>query len=198
VTELNPGRTSYRSISDAVKSWVVVLLTLVFIVLYGFALLGKLRPLADISMVTRLEPLVFIVIGYYFGRLPGEENEQTLKDEIGRQTRRADAAQQATEVVLQSREALDEKIKNARTALDNAPTERSYPFDHLDRRFADVATDECSSVVGAKRAQLEFGRAMTIDEALTRLRQCVGHRSWSMRENDADPLVVRRTRDVMQ
>ena len=125
MTELNPGRTSYRSISDAVKSWVVVLLTLVFIVLYGFALLGKLRPLADISMVTRLEPLVFIVIGYYFGRLPGEENEQTLKDEIGRQTRRADAAQQATEVVLQSREALDEKIKNARTALDHASTERS-------------------------------------------------------------------------
>jgi hypothetical protein len=106
------------------KSWVMVLLTLVFVVLYGFALLGKLRPLADISMVTRLEPLVFIVIGYYFGRLPGEENEQTLKDEIGRQTRRADAAQQTTEVVLQTREALDEKIKNARTALD-APTERS-------------------------------------------------------------------------
>lgn len=125
MTELNPGRPSEKSLADALKSWVMVLLTLVFVVLYGFALLGKLRPLADISMVTRLEPLVFIVIGYYFGRLPGEENEQTLKDEIGRQTRRADAAQQTTEVVLQTREALDEKIKNARTALDNAATERS-------------------------------------------------------------------------
>jgi hypothetical protein len=125
VTELNPGQPSEKSLADAAKSWVMVLLTLVFVVLYGFALLGKLRPLADISMVTRLEPLVFIVIGYYFGRLPGEENEQTLKDEIGRQTRRADAAQQTTEVVLQTREALDEKIKNARTALDNAAAERS-------------------------------------------------------------------------
>lgn len=125
MTELNPGRPSEETLSDALKSWVMVLLTLIFVVLYGFALLGKLRPLADISMVTRLEPLVFIIIGYYFGRLPGQENEQNLKDEIGRQTRRADAAQQATEVALQSREALDEKIKNARTALDNATTERS-------------------------------------------------------------------------
>ena len=125
MTEVNPGQSSGRSLSDGVKSWVMVLLTLAFVILYGFALLGKLRPLADISMVTRLEPLVFIVIGYYFGRLPGEENEQTLKDELGRQTRRADAAQQATEVALQSREVLDEKIKNARTALDNATTERS-------------------------------------------------------------------------
>ena len=125
MTEVNPGQPSGRSLSDALKSWVMVLLTLAFVILYGFALLGKLRPLADISMVTRLEPLVFIVIGYYFGRLPGEENEQTLKDELGRQTRRADAAQQATEVALQSREVLDEKIKNARTALDNATTERS-------------------------------------------------------------------------
>lgn len=125
MTEVNPGQPSARSLPDVVKSWVMVLLTLAFVILYGFALLGKLRPLADISMVTRLEPLVFIVIGYYFGRLPGEENEQTLKDELGRQTRRADAAQQATEVALQSREVLDEKIKNARTALDNAATERS-------------------------------------------------------------------------
>lgn len=125
MTELKQGRPIEGSLSDAVKSWVMVLLTLAFVVLYGFALLGKLRPLADASMVTRLEPLLFVVIGYYFGRLPGEENEQTLKDEIGRQTRRADAAQQATEAALQSREVLDEKIKNARTALDTTTAERS-------------------------------------------------------------------------
>ena len=125
MTELKPGRPIEGNVSDAVKSWVMVLLTLAFVVLYGFALLGKLKPLADASMVTRLEPLVFVVIGYYFGRLPGQENEQTLKDEIGRQTQRADAAQQATEAALQSREVLDEKIKNARTALDAASAERN-------------------------------------------------------------------------
>ena len=125
MTELKQRQPNEGSLSEAIKSWIMVLLALVFVVLYGLALLGKLRPLADPSMVTRLEPLIFVIIGYYFGRLPGTENEQTLKDEIGRQTQRADAAQQAKETALQSREALDEKIKNARTALDNGTTERS-------------------------------------------------------------------------
>ena len=124
MTEVKPSQLSEGSFSEAIKNWIMVLLTLLFVVLYGLALLGKLRPLADASMVARLEPLVFIIIGYYFGRLPGEENEQTLRDEIGRQTQRADAAQQAKETALQSREALDEKIKNARTALDNVTIER--------------------------------------------------------------------------
>lgn len=122
IKQSQPGNGTF---SEAARIWGMVLLTLVFVVLYGLALLGKLRPLADVSMVTRLEPLIFIIIGYYFGRLPGVENEQTLKDEIERQTQRADAAQQAKETALQSREALDEKIKNARTALDNATSERN-------------------------------------------------------------------------
>jgi len=76
-----------------------------------------LKPLADASMVSRIEPIIFVIIGYYFGRLPGQQNEQTLREEIGRQTQRADAAQHAKESALQTREALDEKVKNARTAL---------------------------------------------------------------------------------
>ncbi|HEU0254015.1 MAG TPA: hypothetical protein VFR12_13355 [Pyrinomonadaceae bacterium] len=125
MTEPKQGPSIKGSFWDLIKSWVIVLLMLVFVVLYGLALLGKLRPLADASMITRLEPLVFILIGYYFGRLPGEENEQLLRDEIERQTQRADAAQQAKETALQSREALDEKIKNARTVLDNMTIEHS-------------------------------------------------------------------------
>ena len=121
VSEPKQGRPGTGNVSETIKSWVMVFLTLIFVVLYGLALLGKLRPLADASMVTRLEPLIFIIIGYYFGRLPGKENEQTLKDEIDRQVLRADAAQSAKETALQSREALDEKIKNARTALAADP-----------------------------------------------------------------------------
>ncbi len=108
-------------LAETLKEWVMVLLTLAFIALYGLALVGKLKPLADLSMVSRLEPIIFVLIGYYFGRLPGQQNEQTLKKEIGRQTQRADAAQQAREAALQSREALDEKVKNARTALASSP-----------------------------------------------------------------------------
>ncbi len=95
----------------------MVLLTLTFVVLYGLALLGRLRPLADVSMVSRLEPIIFLTIGYYFGRVPGQQIEQTLKDELDRQTQRANAAQQARETALQLNETLEEKVKNARTAL---------------------------------------------------------------------------------
>ena len=125
MTERKQGRPGERTLSETIKSWLILFLTLIFVVLYGLALLGKLRPLADASMVTRLEPLIFVIIGYYFGRLPGEETEKILKHENNRQILRADAAQSAKETALQSREALDEKIKNARTALNKANAERS-------------------------------------------------------------------------
>jgi hypothetical protein len=117
VSQLKQIQIGEGSFSQAVKGWGMVFLTLTFVVLYGLALVGKLRPLADVSMVSRLEPIIFVIVGYYFGRLPSQQNEQTLKDEIGRQTQRADAAQHAKETALQSREVLDEKVKNARTAL---------------------------------------------------------------------------------
>ena len=112
-----PDAVPGQSMTDALKGWVMVLMTLVFIVLYGLALVGRLKPLSDVSMVTRLEPIIFVIIGYYFGRMPAQQNEKTLKDEIGRQTQKADAAQHAKEQSLQSREALEEKIKNVRVAL---------------------------------------------------------------------------------
>lgn len=95
----------------------MVVLTLVFVVLYSAALFGWLKPLADDRMVMRLEPIIFAIIGYYFGRLPAQQNERTLKDEIGRQTQRADAAQSAKEQAKQINEALEEKVKNVRMVL---------------------------------------------------------------------------------
>src|ERR1044071_7095086 len=68
-------------------------------------------------MVMRLEPIIFAIIGYYFGRLPGQQNERTLKQEINRQTQRADASQSVKEQALQSNEALEEKIKNVKATL---------------------------------------------------------------------------------
>ena len=117
MTKIKQSYLGEGSLFEAIKDWVMVFLTLGFVVLYGLALLGKLRPLADASMVSRLEPIIFVIIGYYFGRLPSQQNEQTLKEEIARQTQRADASQHAKETALQSRETLEEKVKNARTAL---------------------------------------------------------------------------------
>ncbi len=118
VTSTTPQATESNPISsDVVKSWVMVFLTLGFVLLYGLALIGKLKPLADASMVSRLEPIIFVIIGYYFGRLPSQQNEKTLKDELGRQMQKADASQHAKEQALQSREALEERIKNVNATL---------------------------------------------------------------------------------
>lgn len=106
--------------ADALRSWTTVVLTLAFVLLYGAALVGWLKPLTDEKMVLHLEPIIFVIIGYYFGRLPGQQNEKTLKDEISRQTQKADAAQHAKEQAQQAREAFEEKIKNIRTALASA------------------------------------------------------------------------------
>jgi hypothetical protein len=106
--------------AEVLKGWTMVVLTFGFVMLYGCALLGWLKPLSDVSMITRLEPIIFVIIGYYFGRLPAQQNEKTLKDEIGHQTQKADAAQHAKETALQSREAAEEKLKNVSAALTSA------------------------------------------------------------------------------
>lgn len=64
--------------------------------------------------------LIFVLLGYYFGRLPCLQNEGMLKNEIDRQTKPADAAHLARETALQPREALDEKLKNVHTVLGAA------------------------------------------------------------------------------
>lgn len=111
--------------ADSLKSWAMLGLTFVFVILYAAALSGLLKPLENDRMVARLEPIIFVIVGYYFGRLPSQQNEKTLRDEIGRQTQRSDAAQHAKEQAQQAREALEEKVKNVRTTLTPAASAKS-------------------------------------------------------------------------
>lgn len=48
-------------------------------------------------MIARIEPIIFVTVGYYFGHLPSQHNAKTLKEEISRQTQRANGAQHAKE-----------------------------------------------------------------------------------------------------
>jgi hypothetical protein len=105
---------------ETLKNWFMVVLTLAFVALYGAALTGWLKPLADEQMVLRLEPIIFVIIGFYFGRLPAQHNERLFKEETNRQTLRADAAQHAKEHAQQERQALEEKLKNVNAALTPA------------------------------------------------------------------------------
>gem|GEM_PF-3404133 len=107
--EKNPART--------IRNYLMVILTLIFVFLYAAAFYGKLDPLKDNTMLLRFEPIIFLLIGYYFGRLPAQQSEKMLKDEISRQIQKADAAQFAKESAQQEREALEEKIKNAKKVL---------------------------------------------------------------------------------
>lgn len=109
-----------NDLSNALRSWVMVALTFIFIILYASALIGWLKPLADEKMIVRIEPIIFVIIGYYFGRLPSQQNENTLKGEINRQVQKADAAQHAKEQAQQGREALEEKMRNAKVTLTSA------------------------------------------------------------------------------
>jgi len=127
----------------------MVVLTLVFISLYGAALLGWLKPLADEKMVLRLEPIIFVIIGYYFGRLPAQQNEKTLNQEISRQTQRADAAQSAKEQALQTGEALEEKVKNVKAALSADGAAFASTSGSHSLRSATVREDDLRPVVGA-------------------------------------------------
>lgn len=105
---------------DSFRSWIMVSLTLIFVLLYGSALIGWLKPLHDEKILARLEPIIFIIIGYYVGRLPGQQNETNLKEEINRQAQKANAAQHAKEQAQQAREAIEEKMKNVNAALTSA------------------------------------------------------------------------------
>jgi len=106
-------------IQDAVRTWVMVALTFIFAALYVGALFGLIPGSAkqDQQTLTRIESVVFVIIGYYFGRLPAQATEKTLKDEIHRQTQKADQAEEKKGDAQQQSQALEEKVKNAKAAL---------------------------------------------------------------------------------
>jgi len=103
--------------SDALRSWIMVALTFALVLLYAAALMGWIKPLVDEKIALRLEPIIFVIVGYCFGRLPAQQNEQTLKEEISRHAQKVDAVQAAKEQALQALATLEEKIKNVTAAV---------------------------------------------------------------------------------
>lgn len=112
----NPAPAS-RALGGSVRYWMMIALTVLFVSLYAAALLGWLRPLSDVSVIARLEPILFVILGYYFGRVPAEQNERALKEEIGRQADRADAIAETKEQAEIAREAAEERMRNITAAL---------------------------------------------------------------------------------
>lgn len=120
-----------RNLSRWLKDSFFVIPALVFIALYAAAFAGKLDPLKDNTMLIRLEPVIFILIGFYFGRTPSRQCEETLQEEIAHQRRIAEAAQFAKETLQEERSRFEEKIKNARTALETAENSDKQPDENV-------------------------------------------------------------------
>lgn len=145
--------------ATALRNWVMTALTALFVLLYGAALLGWLKPLPDERAVARLEPIIFVIIGYYFGRLPAQQNEQTLKGELSRQTQKADAAQHAKEQAQQAREALEEKIKNVKVALASSTASSTI---NLTARSLSEKASETNGTVREEALRVSVAAALNI------------------------------------
>jgi hypothetical protein len=113
-----------QTMTETTRNWMMAGLTVIFIVLYVGALFGWIPGHAttqDQQTINRIEAIVFVIVGYYFGRLPAQANEATLKQEVSRQSGRAETAEQQKTTALQQQGRLEEKVKNARAALTTVP-----------------------------------------------------------------------------
>ena len=116
-----PEMSSPSIINESVKTWTILLITLVFVAVYVLAVVGAVKVT---DAMGNLQSIVFVIIGYYFGRLPSDKVESSLKEQVNAHSNAAAAARQSEKVAAVERETLEEKIKNARIALEAGnPTE---------------------------------------------------------------------------
>ena len=102
---------------DAVGNGVLLVIASAFSAVYAAGLAGLIRPLPDATALIRLEPIIFLVLGYLFSRFPAQQNERVLRDEIDRTSKKVEIAQRLKEQADGEREAIEEKLRNARVAL---------------------------------------------------------------------------------
>lgn len=136
---------------DSTQKWIIAGLTAIFVALYAAALFGWIVPLKDDSVVERVEAIVAVIIGYFFGRIPGEKNERTLKDEIRRQTEKTrtaeegkEQAQDAKSRAEQKKVEAEQKVKHTRAALAGIAPDFSPPKLTFDRSEAAPSVNDTS------------------------------------------------------
>jgi hypothetical protein len=119
----NSNTSLSTPVADALKNWVMVGLSLIFVLLYAGALIAQMvhdnKQIPD--AIKDLQPILFVIIGYYFGRLPGQQNENqiknTLKEEIDRNATAADNANKTKENAIKEKAAIEGKMEAAKAVL---------------------------------------------------------------------------------
>jgi hypothetical protein len=132
-------------------------LTFIFILLYGLALFGLTPGHTDDKVIGHVEPIVTIIIGYYFGRRPSKENEQTLKQQLAERTLRADDATNAKVVAESDRAATAAKLEAVKAAL-SAVAPAATPTEPLSKTLgaATPASLDASAMRSAVVAALKI------------------------------------------
>ena len=137
--EVRPARLVRRDGYPAFRRPLFAGAVLLLGILYYIAVIGGFRLPIDISVI-KFEPILFVILGYFFGRLPARQQAHLLQQEIHWQSQRADAAQHAKEQAIQAQETVEERLKNVRIALDSMaliiPTESG---DNIELRSEPVA-----------------------------------------------------------
>jgi hypothetical protein len=113
----NPNTQAIPTLTDSLKTWTMAVITLVFVTLYALSIAGRGVPS---DAVNQLQPIVFVIIGYYFGRLPSQQVEGTLKEQVRIHANNATAARNAERKTEVERGIFEERVKNARIILETA------------------------------------------------------------------------------
>ncbi len=113
-----PKKVVEKPGEDQMKKIVVVALTALFVVLYVLAIVGN-RWSPNDSAVRLLQPIVYVIIGYFFGRMPSEANEKAQRAETDRQAGNANAAREAERAGATKQARLETKIRGAQALLSS-------------------------------------------------------------------------------
>ena len=129
------------------KNGAMVLLTIVFVGLYVLGLVGWPSFATNKDVVGPIGPFVAIIIGYYFGRLPGEKNEQSLQQQVNQRTREAEQARAAHQAAQSASDKALAKLDAAKAALSSAAP-RSAPHE-LSATLSGPAGQDAAALRGA-------------------------------------------------
>jgi hypothetical protein len=123
---------------DPLKRITIGILTFIFIALYVVGIYGVWNgdTAANAKAITLLQPIVYVIIGYYFGRLPSEKTEKQLKDQADEKGKQADDAK-ATATVATT------KLRTVKTLLSGAAASTGTPeADGFAKNLSGVPRDD--------------------------------------------------------
>ena len=125
----------------------IVLLTIVFVGLYVAGFVGWPSFATNKEVVEPIGPIVAVIIGYYFGRLPAAKNEQSLQQQVNQRTQEAEQARAAHQAAQSASDKALAKLDAAKAALSSAAP-RSAPHE-LSATLSDPAGQDAAALRGA-------------------------------------------------